>query len=42
LFPKAFIEDALKDAPGGVHIALEGTTQSEVTLIVAITLLLCT
>jgi hypothetical protein len=26
LFPKEFIENALKDAPGGVHIVLEGTT----------------
>jgi len=33
LFPKAFIEDILKDAPGGVHIALEGTTLCEGTLI---------
>jgi len=33
LFPKAFIEEALKDAPGGVHIILEGTTQCEVPLI---------
>jgi len=33
LFPKAFIEETLKDAPGGVHIALEGKTQCEVTLI---------
>jgi hypothetical protein len=33
LFLKAFIEDKLKDAPGEVHIALEGKTQCEVTLI---------
>jgi hypothetical protein len=33
LYPKAFIEDALKEAPGGVHIVLEGKTQCEVTLI---------
>jgi hypothetical protein len=33
LFPKVFIEDALKDAPGGVHIASDGKTQCEVTLI---------
>ena len=26
LFPKDFIEAALKEAPGGVHILLEGTT----------------
>jgi hypothetical protein len=26
LFPKAFIEEALKEAPGGVHIILEGKT----------------
>jgi len=25
LFPKAFIEEALKDAPGGMHIILTGT-----------------
>jgi len=24
LFPKDFLEDALKDAPGGVHIVLKG------------------
>jgi len=29
-FPKDFIEEALKEAPGGVHILLEGTTQNEV------------
>ncbi len=33
LFPKDYIESALKDAPGGVHIALEGTTRDEVQLI---------
>jgi len=33
LFPKDFIEDALKDAPGGVHIVLKGTTRDEVTLV---------
>ena len=33
LFPKDFIESALQDAPGGVHIALEGTTRDEVQLI---------
>jgi len=33
LFPKSFIEEALKDAPGGVHIVLEGTTPCEVPLI---------
>jgi hypothetical protein len=32
-FPKDFIEEALKEAPGGVHIILEGTTQDEVTLV---------
>ena len=26
LFPKEFIESVLKDAPGGVHFLLEGTT----------------
>jgi hypothetical protein len=33
LFPKAFVEEALKEAPRVAHIALEGTTQCEVTLI---------
>jgi len=33
LFRKAFIEDALKDAPGGFYIASGGKTQCEVTLI---------
>ncbi len=33
LFSKDFIEDALKDAPGGVHIVLEGTTRDEVSLV---------
>jgi hypothetical protein len=33
LFPKEFIENALKDAPGGVHIVLEGTTRDEVKLV---------
>jgi hypothetical protein len=33
LFPKEFIESALKDAPGGVHILLEGVTKDEVTLV---------
>jgi hypothetical protein len=33
LYPKAFIEDALKEAPGGVHFVLERKTQGEVTLI---------
>jgi len=33
-FPKDFIEEALKEAPGGVHILLEGTTQNEVPLVV--------
>jgi len=32
-YPKEFIEDALKDAPGGVFIALEGTTKDEVPLV---------
>ncbi len=32
-YPKAFIEEALKEAPGRVHIVLEGTTQCEVPLI---------
>jgi hypothetical protein len=33
LSPKDFIEEALKEAPGGVHIALEGTTEDEVPLV---------
>ncbi len=33
LFPKDFIEEALKDAPGGVHIVLKGTTRDEVNLV---------
>jgi hypothetical protein len=33
LFPKEFIESTLKDAPGGVHILLEGTTNDEVLLV---------
>jgi hypothetical protein len=33
LFPKDFIEEALKDAPGGVHIVLEGITKDEVPLV---------
>jgi hypothetical protein len=33
LYPKAFIEETLKEAPGGVHIVLEGKTQCEVPLI---------
>ena len=33
LFPKEFIKSALKDAPGGVHILLEGVTKDEVTLV---------
>jgi hypothetical protein len=33
LFPKIIIESALKDAPGGVHILLEGTTNDEVSLV---------
>jgi hypothetical protein len=32
-FPKDYIEGALKDAPGGVHILLERMTQDEVQLI---------
>ena len=32
-YPKAFIEEALKEAPGGAHIVLEGTTQCAVPLI---------
>lgn len=33
LFPKEYIEEALKDAPGGVHILLEGMTKDEVSLV---------
>jgi hypothetical protein len=33
LFLKEFIENALNDAPGGVHILLEGTTNDEVPLV---------
>jgi hypothetical protein len=33
LFPKDFIEDALKDAPGGVYIVLKGKTRDEVSLV---------
>jgi hypothetical protein len=33
LFPKKFIEDALKDAPGGVKLVLEGIHQSGKKLI---------
>jgi hypothetical protein len=33
LFWKDFIETALKDAPCGVHILLEGTTDDEVPLV---------
>ena len=32
LFPKAFIENALKDAPGGVHIVLRGQHPNGKTL----------
>jgi hypothetical protein len=32
-FPKEFIKEALKDAPGGVHILLEGKTESKVPLL---------
>jgi hypothetical protein len=33
LFPKEFIENSLKDAPGGVHILMEGITKDEVRLV---------
>jgi hypothetical protein len=33
-FPTDFIEEAIKEAPEGVHIILEGTTQNEVPLVV--------
>ena len=33
LYPKAFIEEHLKNAPGGVHIVLKGTDPNGVTLI---------
>jgi hypothetical protein len=32
-YPKEFIEEALKDAPGGVFIALEGTLKDEAPLV---------
>jgi hypothetical protein len=32
LYPKAFIEDALADAPRGVHIVLEGKASNEIPL----------
>ncbi len=32
-YPKEFIENTLKDAPGGVSIVLEGTTRDEVQLV---------
>jgi hypothetical protein len=32
-YPKDYIEAALKDAPGGVHIALEGVTRDEIKLV---------
>ncbi len=31
--PKDFLKEALKEAPGGVHILLEGATQDEVQLV---------
>ena len=34
LFLKKIIELALRDAPGGVHILLEGTTNDEILLVV--------
>ncbi len=33
LFPKEYIEEALKEAPGGVHIVLKGATRDEVNLV---------
>jgi hypothetical protein len=33
LFPKEFIASVLKDAPGGVYIALEGVTKDEIKLV---------
>jgi hypothetical protein len=33
LFPKDFVEEALKDAPGGVHTVLKGTTRDDVNLV---------
>jgi len=33
LLPKKIIKSALKEAPGGVHILLEGTTQAEDPLV---------
>jgi hypothetical protein len=36
-YPKELIEEALKDAPGGIFVALEGTTKDEVQLIALVT-----
>jgi hypothetical protein len=33
LFPKEYIEEALKEAPGSVHIILKGSTRYEVNLV---------
>jgi hypothetical protein len=33
LFPKEYIESILKDAPGGVHILLEGVTKDKIPLV---------
>ncbi len=33
LFPKEYIEEVLKEAPGGVHIVLKGTTRDERNLV---------
>jgi hypothetical protein len=32
-FPKDFIVAALKDAPGGVYVALKGVTKDEIKLV---------
>jgi hypothetical protein len=32
-YPKDYIEATLKDAPGGIHIALEGVTRDEIRLV---------
>ena len=33
LFPKVFIQEALKDAPGGVHIVLEGVASNNAHIV---------
>jgi hypothetical protein len=33
LYPKEYIEEALKNAPGGVHMLMEGVTKDEIPLV---------